>query len=81
MTHKWSRCRFPGKYRVESVAPVRVDGVVRGPGEVFDVAGGSVQLARETDAVAGASEVRLLTAEARPPPAEPPEFPYIFTGL
>jgi hypothetical protein len=72
---------FPGKYRLESATPVRVDGVVRGPGEAFDVAGGSVQLARETDTVAGALEVRLLTAEARPPPAEPPEIRYIFTGL
>jgi hypothetical protein len=72
---------FPGKYRLESAGPVRIDGIVRSPGEVFDVAGESVQLAREADTVAGAPEVRLLTAEARPPPAEPPEIRYIFKGL
>jgi len=54
---------------------------VRGPGEVFDVAGQSAQLARQSGAPAGALTVRLLTAEALSPPAEPPEFPYIFTGL
>ena len=81
MTHKWSRCRFPESIGSSRRRPVRVDGVVRSPGEVFDVAGGSVQFARETDTVAGASEVRLLTAEARPPPAEPPQIPYIFKGL
>lgn len=72
---------FPGKYRVESAEPVLVDGVVRSPGDVFDAAGKSARLARQAGAAAGKLEVRLLTAEARLPPTEPPEIPYIFSPL
>lgn len=72
---------FPGKYRVESAEPLLVDGVVRGPGDVIDVPGTSVTLTRKATAGMSPLNVRLLTAEAGPPPAEEADIPYIFTSL
>lgn len=72
---------YPGKYRVESAQPVLVDGIARSPGDVFEAAVPSVRVARPKGVNAVILEVRLLTAEAGPPPADPPRSFYIFNPL
>jgi hypothetical protein len=72
---------FPGKYRLESPESVLVDGVLRKPGDVVDVVGEIAEIGRQESSTSNVPKVRLLIAEAGPPPPEPAAPPLIFTGL
>jgi hypothetical protein len=72
---------FPGRYRVEAAESLTIDGTLRGPGEVVEVAGTTLQVARAATAVGEPLAVKLVWAEARPAPSEPPKYKYLYLGL
>jgi hypothetical protein len=62
---------FPGRYRLWSTEPLSIDGVVLQPGDVLEVSGASLQVARTATASSQPLTARLLWAEAgAPPPAD-----------
>jgi hypothetical protein len=61
---------FPGRYRLEAKAAVRIDDVTRAPGESFEITARSCVL---SDAGAATPlHASLVWAEAGPPPDEAP---------
>ena len=78
------RLPFAGRYRLESTQPVRIDGQVLVPGAVIVV--GEQRLALDVAMTASARSgaplaIRLLWADARPPPASPPMSRNYYDGL
>jgi hypothetical protein len=71
---------FPGRYRLESDAPVRVDGVARSSGDILELESESFQVS--TDATASRrAMVRVVWADARPAPKSEPPLDPMYTGL
>lgn len=73
---------FPSSYRLETSEPVRVDGVLRNPGDVIDVPADGV-LIGAASGQAGVTDirVRLVLAIAQPPPLEQLPGVPLFAGL
>lgn len=78
------RLPFAGRYRLESPQPVRLDGKLLDPGAVITAADSRLVLNVEAEAGGGSPDpllVRLLWAEAQPPPAEAPISLSYYDGL
>jgi hypothetical protein len=72
---------FPGRYRVESLEPVLIDGVPRQSGDVISAGVDAVRLQRLSSGTGDVLTVRLLWADARPRPTAAPQYTYIYNGL
>ena len=78
------RVPFAGDYRVEAPGAVRVAGQRVAPGDVVTLAGDRVQVQVDAADRPGSApvEVRLLWAQARPPPSRtPPDLPRFYDSL
>lgn len=75
------RLPFPGKYRVETTEPIAIDATERRDGDVIDVGFSGKISARALSPSSEGTQIRLLWAAARNPPATPPPYQLIFIGL
>jgi hypothetical protein len=73
---------YPAQYRIESNSPLLVDGTLRAPGDVVDIAQYVTVEGPTGDAAAtGRVIVRFVLALAGPRPAREPDPEPIFQGL
>lgn len=73
---------FPGRYRLESVAAIELDGQRLAPGEVVEVDAARLQrVARQLAPGAASLEVRLVWADAQPAPRRPLPEGWIYDSL
>jgi hypothetical protein len=74
---------FGGRYRLESLQAVRIDGHLVEPGAVIEVSDDRLKVVASTSTTATSGEplaMRLLWADARPPPPAPTSVDY-YDGL
>jgi hypothetical protein len=72
---------FPGRYRLESTAAVRVDGVERAPGDTLDLTRDSAEIAGLAQPGEAPQVVRLIWADAKPAPTNEPLPMVLYRGL
>lgn len=72
---------FAGRYRLDSSAPIRLNGVLLDPGETIEIAHAQEALIAAASVAGSAVAARLVWAAARQPPDQAPPAPPFYSAL